>query len=391
MAYSLGKGSESGASSSFRNKETLSKYLISQIVTNEGKENEVTTTYDKIMAVWALSYVDPSRAISYAQTIKSQLNGDETWAELSLLADALYTSGSKGDARAITQEMISGLKKNDLNQMFLEEDQPYSENRYFANIFLWKMLNVINIDEETEEKVGNWIMDNPETESTIETALMNEMLLNYGVHKWDVNAEIEVNINETEIYKGKISEYGDRFLLTGLKIGENVVRITSDKKGLQYLLKVSEVTQDQITSTDDFTVKTEYMPLETMVSSETIPSSRYMVVRLTVTSKKESKGYHVKTYLPAGVTASTAIPGVYTSTAYTDWLYNPNYVNKWPQVSNGTLTFDYYYDKKTPTQVFEYLVVTDHKGVFGTDGTYVYNEEDVVFKGYEAGKTITIY
>lgn len=390
VAYALGKGSKSGAGNSFNNNEMLAQFLISQIVTNEGKENDDTTSYDKTMAVWALSYIDPSRAISYAQLIKSQLQGDESWAELSLLADALYTAGSNGDARAITQEIIAGLQENELNQMFIEEDQPYSDNRYFANIMLWKMLNEINIDDAAKEKVGNWMMANTESKSAFESALINEMLLNYGVQAEDLNAEVELFINEIEVYKGKVSEFGDSFILTGLKTGENVIRITSNKAGLKYLLKLSEVTQGQVTSTDDFTVKTEYMPLETMVSSNTLTSSQYTLVRLTVTSKKEHKGYNVKTYLPAGIIAGSSIPNLYSSDAYYKWLSSNNYINKWPQVYNGTLSFNSYYDAKKPTQIFEYLLVTDHKGVYGTDGTYVFYDDDTVFRGYDAGKTITI-
>ncbi|HRO65348.1 MAG TPA: alpha-2-macroglobulin family protein, partial [Candidatus Dojkabacteria bacterium] len=84
VAYALGKGNQSGAGNSYDEKELLTQYLVEQVVTTEGKVNKSTTPYDKTMAVWALSYIDPSKAINYAQMIKSQLNGDETMAELSL-------------------------------------------------------------------------------------------------------------------------------------------------------------------------------------------------------------------------------------------------------------------------------------------------------------------
>lgn len=390
-AYALGRASQSGISVTEINSEELVKYLIGQVSNEDGHANDKTTSSDKVLAIWALSYLDPSRSISFAQSIKNQLSGDETLAEFSLLADALYVSGSQGDARLLTQKLLKDLKSNNLNQNYLEEEkQPYSENKYFANIFLWKMLNKLKIDSNAEEKLGNWFMENSLQEKAFESGLVNEMILSFGVSGKKVETDITVVVNDVEIYKGKLSGNGDNFILSNLKVGENVLKVTSGTNNLHYRLRISEVSNEQIVSTDDFIVKTEYMPLETMKASHSLPSSQYTVVRVSVTSKKENKGYYVKTYIPAGTTAGNAIPSLYGSSAYNKWMTSRNYTNKWPQVSNGSLLFNGYYDVKKPTQVFEYLLVTDHKGVYGTDGTYVYYEDDTVFRGYEPGKTITI-
>lgn len=391
MAYTIGRAARSGITVNEIDREKLISYLIGQLTNSDGQENNQTTPSDKILAVWALSYLDPSRALSYSQAIKGQLSKNQTVAELSMLADALYTSGSRADARILTEKLLAEAKGNNLNQLYLEDKEgTYFEDKYFANIFFWKLLNELNFGAESKEKVANWFMEDSLHENAFEGSLATEMILNYGVAKGKIDADIKVLINGLEIYKGGLSQYGDNFVLSNLKEGENLIKITSNKNGLHYRLKLNEVTPEQISSTEDFVVKTEYMPLETLQPTNSLPSSQYTVVRLTVTSKKENKGYHVKTYIPAGTTASSAIPSTHNSEAYNQWRMSQNYANKWPEVSNGSLLFNGYYDAKRPTQVFEYLLVTDHRGIYGTDGTYVFYEEGAGFNGYDPGKTITI-
>lgn len=391
VAYALGEAKSAGFTDQVNNWSGLSNYLSQQLVTQEGAVNDTTAFSDKVLATWALSYLGDPRALNYAQLLKSQLTGKEANAEVALLADALFTAGSPADAETLTLKLYEKVKEED-GQLFLPaEKQPYSENDNLATVLFWDLANKLNLETEIREKVGGWLVANSSVSSTaVEEAVLAKLFIKYSEESEIDNREIALNINGKELYSGLLGEYGDSFVLTDLKAGQNEIKITTPTDGFVARLAISDVTESQVTNTQEFSVKTEFLPLETFIPSDTLPKGEYIVLRVTVNSTKEHQGFKVRTYIPSGLTTSTAVPSRINSTAYFDWVTRPGRVNKWPQVSNNQVIFTGFYDEKYPTQVFEMLLVSDYKGQFKTNGTFVYYEGKSTFAGYETGKTIKV-
>lgn len=391
VAYALGRAKAVGITDQVNNTSGLANYLSKQVVNSDGNVNKKTTPADKVLATNGLSYLGDDRALNYALVLKAELNGSESNAEIAILADSLYAAGSTSDAKILASSLVSKLiEEGDMNSL-PPEKQPYSENDQLSTFLLWELISKMNIYPEQQEKIGNWIsLNGSQAVNSNEEAMLAATIMEYSKPVKVENLDIEVSLNGKNIYKGATSNNGNTFVLDGLQTGENKVQIITNSAGMSSRLLISDVTQEQVTNTSEFTVKTEYLPLENQSATTTLPKGEYIILRVTVTNPKKHKGFNLKTYLPSGLTKSIAVPSSSYSNEYSNWLSSSSNVNKWPATNGKQLLFKGYYDKDDTTQVFETLLISDYKGKYKTNGTFVYIDGKSDFAGYEASKEVVV-
>lgn len=397
LAHIIGIAEENDIYASTNEKQALADFLANIVVKANGSFNDKTSIDTKVVAIWGLSSLDDSRALTYAQLIHKDIESVDTPLTIALLAEAFINVDSSGDAATVAMRLKDMANVESGYAYFEEPDKPFrivSGNR-FVTAKAYYVLAETGVDSELEELSLNWLVDNfTEVENNLEESFIYNILFSSADNLIvDNDTDITVILNDKEVYSGNLNSMGTSIYLPNLKESNKLTIGGLDEGDIYFRIQTSYLSKDQKNSNDKFKVTTQYIPLEGGVNTTNLPYNDYIRLRVSVTANEDVEGFSIKSYLPSGIRAVNWNPDSYYFGAFYDWYQstkNEKNIVRYGQFFNDYVAFRGYGLKKGETLNFEMLLVTDNKGTYKTNGTFVYHNKIQEFSGYELGKTIII-
>ncbi|MEI7579075.1 MAG: alpha-2-macroglobulin family protein [bacterium] len=389
VAKIINLANQSGLKTDVQLQSALGKYLYQQVYKTQSQANDNTSLLDKAYAIWGLSALQHPESARLLAELQLQL--DQIPAPLGqiLVADSYLSLGSSGAAYSVAYSILNQAKFENNTAYFVAPENAYTNTKSdeFITAFAYRLLKALNLDQTLADKLELYLLGHYGNNDNLTNSLIAAAFLNYFQINNQNPVKVQMNVN------GKSSEFNsnsENILIDNLQSGTNQFKIQISEQAF-YSLSYSYQAASEQNFQDSFTVKTEYLPLDTNISTMTLPAGKYIRVRVEVKPKSDVKQFFVKTYLPSGLRPTTAFYGE-------SYMFQSNLFDWWQRTSqdanltlggsyiNDYLIFSHDLAKKDQVYVFETILLAENTGKFSTAGTYVYAPESNQINSFEAGK-----